>query len=60
MFGQYDIFTIYNFYETLGKKIDKLINYCIANYDDEKLINEMVEIEKEYVYLVKEFEDYLK
>ena len=60
MFEQYDILTISKRYDDLNNKINKVINYCIANYDDEKLINDMVEIEKEYAYLVKEFNDYLK
>lgn len=60
MFERYDILTISKHYDDLNNKINKVINYCIANYDDEKLINDMVEIEKKYAYLVKEFDDYLK
>ena len=60
MFERYDILTISKRYDDLNNKINKVINYCIKNYEDEKLINDMVEIEKKYAYLVKEFDDYLK
>ena len=58
MFERYDIYSVFDFYKNLGTKITELANYCILNFEDEKLINEIIGIEKEYKSLVmKEFED---
>ena len=48
----YDFLTIYNFYDELNIKINNLIDYCIENYNDEVLIDTVIEINELYKSLV--------
>ena len=59
MFERYDILTIYDFYDDLGIKINNLLNYCSKNYNNQKLINSLLDIRRDYQTLViKGFENY--
>lgn len=52
MLEHFDYFTIYNFYNELNIKLNNLVNYCIKKYDDELLINNIIEISNLYGSLV--------
>lgn len=52
MIDDYDILTIYDFYDELGIKINSVLNYCIKNIEDNFLIEELSCISKNYKELV--------
>ncbi len=59
MFENYDILTIYGSYDELSIKINNLLNYCSKNYNNQRLINSLLEIQHDYQALViNEFEKY--
>ena len=60
MIEHYDILTIYDFYDDLLKEINNLLNYCIKNYEDAKLIEDLTSIYITYKRIVmKNMNDYI-
>ena len=58
MFENYDLYTIYKFYDDLGKQMQELLSYCFDKYNDDiYLIDKIANISREYIRIViKEFE----
>ncbi len=58
MFENYDLYTIYKFYDELGKQMQELYSYCFDKYNgDMYLIDRIADISREYIRIVvKEFE----
>ena len=58
MFENYDLYTIYKFYDDLGNQMQELLSYCFDKYNDDiYLIDKIANISREYIRIViKEFE----